>query len=89
MTNKHSVKLYSKPGCHLCENAKAALESLSNKFEYSLQEFDITQDPPIFEKYRYLIPVMIIDDAIELDGRIDSQKLYRALAEGYGPKVKS
>lgn len=88
MVTKHTVKLYSKPGCHLCENAKAALEGLEKQFPYSLQEFDITQDPVIFEKYRYLIPVMIIDDAIELEGRIDSQKLYRALAEGYGPKVK-
>lgn len=87
--DKHTITLYSKPGCHLCEDAKAALISLAADYEVSLEEKDITQDASLFEKYRYTIPVMIVDGEIELECRIDATKLRRALSEGYGPKVKA
>ena len=87
-TNKnHSVTLYSKDGCHLCEHAKEALLSLGNEFDVTLEEVDITSDPALFELYKYTIPVMIIDQKIKLEARIDAQKLRRALGEGYGPKI--
>ena len=86
--NNHTITLYSKEGCHLCENAKAALLSLEDEFEVTLSEVDITTDPQLFEKYKYTIPVMIVDETIELDSRIDAHKLRRALGESYGPKVK-
>ncbi len=85
---KHTIILYSKPGCHLCEDAKAALMSLTGQLEFGLSERDITQDAVAFEKYRYTIPVMLVDGKVELEGRIDARKLYRAMAEGYGPKIK-
>ena len=84
---KHSVTLYSKDGCHLCEHAKEALLSLGKEFEVTLEEVDITTDPALFELYKYTIPVMIVDQRIKLEARIDAQKLRRALGEGYGPKI--
>lgn len=84
----HTIALYSKDGCHLCEDAKAALLMLGDEFDVILEEFDITQDPALFEKYQYRIPVMLIDNKVELELRIDQKKLRRALAEGYGPKPK-
>jgi glutaredoxin len=89
MQEKHSIILYSKPGCHLCEDAKAALATLAPYFVFSLEERDITQDALAFEKYRYTIPVMQIDGKIQLEARIDANKLQRALGEGYGPKIKA
>ncbi len=86
---KHTVTLYNKEGCHLCENAKAALFSLDGEFEFSLEEVDITSDPVLFEKYKYTIPVMVVDGRIELISRIDAAKLRRAFVEGYGPKLKA
>ena len=88
MADKHTIVLYSKPGCHLCEDAKAALMTLRDQFEFSLEERDITQDAAAFERYRYTIPVMHLDGKIELEGRINVLKLQRAMAEGYGPKIK-
>ena len=84
----HNIVLYSKEGCHLCENAKEALFELEDDFEIELEEVDITTDSDLFEKYKYTIPVMVIDDSIVLEARIDARKIYRALAEGYGPKLK-
>jgi glutaredoxin len=84
----HRITLYSKEGCHLCENAKEALFELEDDFEIELKEVDITTRSELFEKYKYTIPVMVVDDAIVLESRIDARKIYRALAEGYGPKLK-
>jgi len=63
------------------------LLSLNEEFEVVLEEVDITTAPALYESYRYIIPVMIIDESIKLVARIDAPKLRRALAEGYGPKV--
>jgi glutaredoxin len=87
-SEQHSVTLYSKAGCHLCEIAKDALLSLGDEFVVELEEVDITTDPALFELYRYTIPVMIVDRQIKLEARITAQKLRRALSEGYGPKIK-
>lgn len=64
------------------------LFSLADEFEVVLDEVDITKDPVAFELYKYTIPVMIVDQTIKLEARIDAQKLRRALGEGYGPKVQ-
>ena len=87
MNKPHNIMLYSKPGCHLCEDAKAALLSLGQEFEVRLEEIDITGDPALFELYQYTIPVMLIDQKIKLEARITAHKLRLALSEGYGPKI--
>ena len=49
-----SVFLYSRPGCHLCDHARAALEDSGIAFE----EVDITADPALEAEYGTLIPVV-------------------------------
>jgi glutaredoxin len=74
------VVLYGKPGCHLCEDARALLDSLGARYPLDLREIDITSDPALFRQYDIRIPVITIDNAIELDAPIDAKKLERALA---------
>jgi len=88
MLKTHKVTLYTKPGCHLCEDAKAALDSLRGEFEVSLEEVNINEDPALFEKYQYLIPVMVVNERTVLEVRIDARKLRRALQVGYGPTYR-
>lgn len=71
----------------MCEHAKAALLTLEPEFTFTIEEVDITKDALIYEKYKYTIPVMHIDDKIELETRIDVKKIRRAFEEGYGPKI--
>ena len=54
-----SVFLYSRPGCHLCDRARAVLEAAGIAFE----EVDITADPALEAEYGVLIPV------VEQEGR--------------------
>jgi glutaredoxin len=49
-----TVYLYSRPGCHLCDNARAVLEGAGIAFE----EVDITTDPALEAEYGVLIPVV-------------------------------
>jgi glutaredoxin len=49
-----AVYLYSRPGCHLCDNARAVLEGAGIAFE----EVDITADPALEAEYGIFVPVV-------------------------------
>ena len=55
------VRLYSKPNCCLCDQAKEVLERVRERIPFDLVEEDIRADPATFAAYRYDIPVVIID----------------------------
>ncbi|WNG48290.1 glutaredoxin family protein [Archangium minus] len=55
------VRLYSKPNCSLCDQAKGVLERLRERIPFDLVEEDIRADPATFAAWRYDIPVVIID----------------------------
>ena len=67
------VTLYSKPGCHLCDDARAYLDDLASTTEFHLDEIDIRRDPDLFERYRYRIPVITVDGVERLEGRISAE----------------
>lgn len=55
------VRIYSKPNCCLCDEAKAVLERVRERIPFELVEEDIRAHPDTFAAYRYDIPVVIID----------------------------
>jgi hypothetical protein len=55
------VRIYSKPNCCLCDQAKAVLERVRERVPFDLVEEDIRANPDIFAVWRYDIPVVIID----------------------------
>ena len=57
----HRLTLYSKAECSLCDKAKAALDAVRAERAFELSVVDIAADPQLFEKYRYDIPVLLID----------------------------
>ncbi len=61
MVTKAQVVLFTRPGCHLCEDAKAAIFSAQCADEYTLEEVNIDSSPELLEKYKYEIPVITID----------------------------
>ena len=58
---KVQVVLYTRPGCHLCDEAKQAMKSAGCDNEYTLQEVNIEEDRELLNKYRVDIPVILID----------------------------
>jgi glutaredoxin len=67
------VTLYSKPGCHLCDDARAYLDDLASTADFDLDEIDIRRDTDLFERYRYRIPVIVVDGVERLEGRITAE----------------
>lgn len=73
-----TVTLYTKKDCHLCEQAKADLESLKDKYPHRLVEIDINSDPALLKAYLVEIPVLEIGPYI-LKYPFDKQKLTMTL----------
>ena len=64
----HRVRLYARPDCHLCNEARAGLDSLrSDGLEFELDEVDIDSDDELLRRFLERIPV------VELDGEIVSE----------------
>ena len=59
--DKPHVIIYSRPGCHLCDEAKAAITTAGCSNQFVLDEINIESDPELLDKYRYDIPVITID----------------------------
>lgn len=55
-----AVTFYTKPECDLCQHALDSLHSLSAEFPHQLTEVSILDEPALFERYKDLIPVVII-----------------------------
>ncbi len=73
-----TVTLYTRKGCHLCEQTKADLYSLQEKYPHRLVEIDIESDPALLKKYLVEIPVVEVGPYI-LKSPFDKQKLMMTL----------
>jgi glutaredoxin len=65
------VTVYSKPGCHLCDEAKEAIRAAGCNDQITLTEINIENDPELMSKYRYDIPVIAINGVDTFMHRID------------------
>ena len=55
------VQIYSRRGCHLCNDALRTLEKLQNELSFEIQEIFIDGDPDLEYKYGEQVPVTHID----------------------------
>ena len=59
---KAQVRLYTRPGCHLCEEARREMLAANCAGEFELEEINIDDDPALKKKYGLSIPVITIND---------------------------
>ena len=78
MTNR--ITLYGKPGCHLCDDARAVVERVCADLGTSYDEVDITTSPELMRVYGEQIPVTFVDGRQHDFWRVDETRLRRALA---------
>ena len=72
------VTFYTKAGCHLCDDAREMLDDIAAQKPFELTEIDIRKDLTLFEQYRYRIPVVVLNETIVAEGRIDYSDLANA-----------
>jgi len=81
-----SLVIYSRPGCHLCEEMKKVVELVARSIPLALQEIDISTDPVLDARYSLEIPVLIVDGKRAAKYRVTAEELMRVLlARAGGP----
>jgi len=73
------VTLYGKPGCHLCDDARAVVVAVRSEREFALEEVDITLDPALHARYGERIPVVAVDGVDAFEFQVDARALHDAL----------
>ena len=71
------VIIYSRPGCHLCDEAKTVIQNVG----YAVEEINIESDEELLKKYKYDIPVVMIDGVEAFRHRVDAEKFKALMSE--------
>ncbi|HET8717936.1 MAG TPA: glutaredoxin family protein [Nocardioidaceae bacterium] len=73
------VTLYSRPGCHLCDDARAVIEQVCGELGEEYAEVDITTSEELLRRFGEEIPVTFVDGAQHDFWRVDPARLRDAL----------
>jgi len=75
------VVLYSKPGCHLCDEARAVIEAVCAELGEAYDEIDISSSSDLMARFGEEIPVTFVDGAQHDFWRVDADRLRAALGQ--------
>jgi glutaredoxin len=74
------VTLYTRPGCHLCNEARAVVSRVCEELGESFTEVDVTTDGDLLDRYGEEIPVTLVDGRQHDFWRVDETRLRTALS---------
>jgi len=74
-----SLVVYRKPGCPLCDEADELLHDAREKWRYTLEARNILERDEWFSKYRYRVPVVVVNGIERLELRFSTDELNAAL----------
>jgi len=78
----HHITLLAKPGCHLCEDARAIIARVAAELGASWEEVDIDSSDELRERYWEMIPVTLVDGVQHDFWRVSEERLRAALTTG-------
>ena len=76
------VTLYTRPGCHLCDDARVLIEQVCAELGESYDEVSIDGDPDLERRFGHEVPVTFVDGHQHDYWRVDPTRLRTALAAG-------
>ena len=74
-----AVTIYSRPGCHLCDEMKALVQKVGQLIPLTLEDIDIYGDDELEARYGLEIPVLFVEGKRIANGRISENALVRVL----------
>ncbi len=74
------VLLLSRPGCHLCDEARAVIGRVTAELDVGWTERDITASPDDLAEYADMIPVTFVDGVQHDFWRVSAERLRTALS---------
>ena len=75
------VTLYSKPGCHLCQEARDVLLRVQKVQPFELAEINIEDDPALLAEYGEQIPVVLLNGTFLFEYTVQESRLRELLKE--------
>lgn len=76
----HQVTLITRVGCHLCQEAEAALRRLRDELGFAYAELDVDADQARREEYTDRVPVILIDGKEHGYWRVEQARFRKALS---------
>jgi glutaredoxin len=73
------ITLYGKAGCHLCEDARVALDQLLEGRNLELEVIDVSLDPKLYWAYGERVPVVVVDGDELFEYFVDEESLRKRL----------
>ena len=74
------LTLYTRPGCHLCEEMKAVVRRVQGQAACELAEVDVSLDETLLRRYGHHVPVLLADGVEVARTRTGVAALLQALA---------
>ena len=74
-----TLTLYTRPGCHLCDDARAALERARTLLDFAVEEVDIERDDDLHRRYLERIPVVQLGEEVLFEYFVDESALVTRL----------
>lgn len=75
------VTIYTRAGCHLCDEAKTTIAPLLNEFGAIVREIDIESDATLLQRFGCDIPVIYIGRKKAVKYRVNLQQFRRQLQD--------
>ena len=79
VVDPREITLYTREGCSLCEEARAAIMPLLREYGAKLREVDIDDDPALHDRYTNDVPVMFLGSEMVGQHRVDVPRLRQRL----------
>ncbi len=74
------VRLYTRAGCCLCDQAKRVLLDARRSAAFEYEELDIDADPDLVERYNHEVPVVEINGIKAFKYTVDRNEFLKKLA---------
>ena len=77
-----TVTLYTRPGCHLCDDARNAIQRVRQQTPFDVLEIDIESDDALHRAYLERIPVVLLDGEELFEHFVDEATLAARVRRG-------
>ena len=83
-TRRVSITIYSRPGCHLCDEMKAVVDLVARWVPFTIDIIDVSNDPRLEARYGLEIPLLLINGRKAAKYRLTEDELRRILTARTG-----
>jgi glutaredoxin len=77
------VVMYTRQGCHLCEQAWEQLQQARRRYDFTLRQIDVDADAQLVQAYGECVPVVTVGGKVRFRGAVNRVLLERLLSRSW------